>query len=500
MAKRKKRNALTLISLLLTLAALMGFYLWYTNREKTSPGEGEDSDIALSSINTDDVTALHYVYGDTDLTLVKEGDTWVSETDKNRPINQDRVKSLLGVIDEISATRLIAESADRLADFGLDQPEAYLQATLGDASAVTLKIGDKSAAGDGYYALVNEDNKVYLLASSYGSGLKYTDSDMTAVATSPKIEAANIRHINIDMRDGEDFELLYQEDNDLDNSKVSMFPWVILKPYPQVYTAESSAVTSLQGNYTSFNYIKCVEYSVKDLELYGLGQPMATIVLGYLEERTEKLEEPEKNPETGEEISEKTYYDDKEFKLFIGNQDESGNYYVKTDGDNAVYTLSKDTVDKMITVDTFSLLNKFVAIPNIEQVDKIEADIGGTVYTMNMERTSVKNEKGEDEVKTAYFYNGAEVEEDAFKTVYQGLISARYDAEIKEEINTDSSKPYLTVSFYLSDAGKTVLTASYLPYNDSFYIIQNGREKRFFADKRSIDDIVKAVVEFKTKE
>ncbi len=500
MAKRKKRNALTLISLLLALTALIGLYLWYSNREKATPEESEAADIALSSIETEDIVALHYIYGDTELTLVKEEDSWVSDADKNRPINQDRVKSMLGVIGKISAIRLIAESTDRLSDFGLDQPVSFLQATLSDASVITLKIGNKSAAGDGYYALVNGDNKVYLLSSSYGSGLTYTDSDMTSVAEAPKIEAANIRHISIDLRDGEDIELLYREDKELDNSNASMFPWVLLKPYPQVYTADSQAVSTLQGNYTSYDYIKCVEYSAKDLGAYGLDNPMATIDLGYVEERKEKLKEPEKNSDTGEEITEKTYYDDKEFKLFVGNQDESGNYYVKVNGNSAVYTLSKDAVEKMITVDTFSLLNKFVAIPNIEQVDKVEVKVGQTVYTMSMERTSVKNAEGKDEVKTAYFYNGTEVEEDAFKKVYQGLISARYDAEIKEETNTDSSKPYLTVSFYLSDAGNTVLTTSYLPFDDSFYIIQNGDERRFFADKRSIDDIVKAVVEFKTKE
>ncbi len=499
MSKRKKKNAVTLILLLLALAGLLAFYFWYTNREPVSEEEAENETIALSTVNTENIVSIHYTYEDTDLTFLKEGEVWVAEEDKSRPINQDRVKSIIGVVDDISATRIIAEKAENLEDFGLLDPTSYVQAALSDGTKVTLQIGNEAATGDGYYALVNEDGKVYLLANSYGSGLKFTNTDLTAVAEDLTIEAANIRHITVDNRDSEDFELFYEENNGLDNSGSAMFPWVILKPYPQRYTADSSAVTTLQEKYTTFDYIKCVDYHPTELSTYGLDQPMSIIELGYLETRTETLDEPEKDPDTGEEITEKTYYDPKEYKLSVGGLDENNNYYVMIEGDSAVYTIDKDAIDNMVEVDVFSLLNKFVAIPNIEMVDRVDIDIDGSAYTMSMERATGKNDAGEDEVKTTYFYNSKEVEEDVFKDVYQKMISAQYDAPIKEEISAEGITPHLTMSFHLNDDKNTVLTASYLPYDDSFYIIKNG-ETRFFADKRKIDDIVKAIIEFKTTE
>jgi hypothetical protein len=321
---------------------------------------------------------------------------------------------------------------------------------------------------------------------------------MTAVAEDLTIEAANIRHITVDNRDSEDFELLYEENNSLDNSGSAMSPWFIVKPYTQGYTADSSAVATLQEKYTTFDFIKCVEYNPTDLSQYSLDNPISTIKLRYLVTRKEKLDKPEKNPDTGEEITEKTYYDPKDFKLSVGNLDEDNNYYVMIDGDGAVYTIDKDAIDNMVEVDPFSILNKFVTIPNIEMVDKIDIDIDGTAYTMKLERTTGKNEKGEEEVKTTYFYNGKETKEEIFKDIYQELIAARYDAPIKEEINTAGILPHLTTTFHLNDEKNTVLTASYLPYDDSFYIINNG-ETRFFADKRKIDDIIKAVKEFKAE-
>jgi hypothetical protein len=498
MSKRKKKNAVTLILLLFALAGLVGFYFWYTNREPVSEEAAEDTTIALSTIKSEKIDSLHYIYDDADITFVKEGEGWVSEEDKSRPINQDRVKSILGLVDEISATRIIAEKAENLEDFGLADPTSYLQAIQKDGTKVTLQIGNKAATGDGYYALVNEDGKVYLLANTYGSNLKFTNTDMTAVAEDLTIEAANIRHIAVDNRDSEDFELLYEENNGLDSSGSAMFPWIIVKPYAQGYTADSSAVTTLQEKYTTFDFVKCAEYNPSDLSQYGLDNPLSTINLEYLVARKEKLDKPEKNPDTGEEITEKTYYDPKDFKLSVGSLDENNNYYVMMEGDRAVYTIDKDAIDHMVEVDPFSVLNKFVTIPNIEMVDKIDINIDGTAYTMDLKRITDKNEKGEEEVKTTYFFNGKEAKEDIFKDVYQKIISARYDAPIKEEINAADIAPFLTLTFHLNDNENTVLTASYLPYDDSFYIINNG-ETRFFADKRKIDDIIKAVKEFKTE-
>jgi hypothetical protein len=499
MSKRKKKNAVTLILLLFALAGLIGFYLWYENREPVSEESTESENIQLSTLQTENISSLHYIYEDTDLTFVKEGEIWVSEKDKKRPINQDRIRSMISVIDEISATRIITEKAENLADFGLADPVSYLQATLTDGSKVTLQIGNEVAAGNGYYALVNEDGKVYLLASSYGTGLRFRDADVTATAKDLTIEAANIRHIVVDPRDGEGFELQYVESNELDMSGSTMFPWVIRKPYPEGYTADSSEVSSLQQKFTTFDYIKCVEYAPTDLSKYGLAEPIAEIRLQYVEPRTEKLDKPEKDSKTGEEITEKTYYDPKEYKLSVGDLDENDNYYVMIEGESGVYTIDKDAIDNMLEVDVFTLLNKFVAIPNIDMVDKIDINIDGTSYTMNMERTTGKNEEGKEEVNTTYYYNGKEVEEDSFKELYQKLISAKYDAPIKEQPDTAGIKPHLTLTFYLNDDKKTVITSSYLPYDESFYMIQNS-EIRYFADKRRIDDIIKAVIEFKATE
>jgi len=498
MAKRKKRNAITLVSLLLALIALIGVYFWYDNYKTAKEAEVEEpvTTIDLATIDTAALNSLHVVMQDADLNLVLQDEVWVSEADPERPINQDHVTSMLNAINDINADRIIMENPENLADYGLEAPAATVSVNLADGSVVTIKIGNKAGASEGYYGMVNEDGIVYLLPIEMGTAFQYTDLEMTSVAESPEITAENINYISIDIRDGEYYELKYSDEAKLDNTGSSMYSWEILKPYGSGYMADSSKVSEIQANYTSFNYTGCVDYQADDLSLYGLDQPAATITIGYYVERTEELEEAETDPETGEEITEKTYYDPYEYQVSIGNLTEEGEYYTKIDGSDAVYTIAASTIDPMLTIDVFSLMNPYVLIPNIDAVDHIEANIQGKVYTMDIEYTTTKNDDGEEETTGTYTFEGSEIEEDTFKELYQKIISATYDAECNESVAADSNTPYMTLTFHLFGEQERTLTASYLPYDDSFCLVRKDENNSFFVDKRVIEDIAAAITGF----
>lgn len=493
MTKRKKKSAIKLISLLFTLVILIGVYVWYST-QKAVPDDAEDTvseSISLVTLDTTKITALHYIGEDIDINLVLKDGLWISSDEPDRPINQDNVASMLNNFSNITADKMVVEAPENLADFGFDSPFASLQATLEDGTITTLKLGDLVLSGDGYYALVNDDNKVYILPTSYG--VSFSDLDMTAIAVAPTITAENITYINIDSRDGEDYELKYNENVVQDNSGANLYNWEILKPYGVGYTADSTAISTLQSNYTSFNYLACVDYKGDDLSQYGLDNPAATIDIGYYESATQT--EPTANSNTSDTSENSTNTVDKEYKIYIGNLDESGNYYVRVDGSNAVYTLSSDTVNTMLQVDAFSMMNKSISIPSIENVDKISAKIDGVQYEMEIRRT-VTNADGAEGTQSTYFYNGKEENEDLFKSVYETMIGASYDSELKDEVETSAIVPYMTLSYHIIGNYETTITASYLPYNDSFYIVDKGDGRYFLADKRVIDQIANVITTF----
>jgi hypothetical protein len=500
MSKRKKRNVVTLVSLLFILVVLIVAYICFSRHKEKLASEENSSEntIDLAKAASEDISSLHYKAKDADLTLVLKDKTWVSKDNEKRPINQDNVNAMINLLSNVSAKQIVNEKSDSLNDYGLDNPSAYLQAALKDKSKLTIQIGNEAVGTNGYYALVNEDGKVYLLDTSYGTGLTYSDTDMTGIEKTPSIVSDNILHIKVDNRNGEDFDLEYDPGNTLDYSNSNMYAWVISKPYDEKITADSNKVSDLLPNYASFSLQDCVDYEGMDLEAYGLKDQSASIYVKYYEEEETKGD-TSKDTDSSQKAEKAKKRVEKEYKIYVGNKDEDGNYYVKTQDSNAVYTMNADSIDKMLNVEVFDIINPFISIPNINIVDKIKVDIDGADYIMEIKRKSVTNKKGKEETETAYYYNGKTVEEDAFKSLYQSLVAAKYDAKIKKQKAVKKEKPYMTITYYLSGAKKTRLTASYLPYDDSFYMVDTGNTIRFFADKRSIDEIADAVTTFKTE-
>ena len=498
MSGKRKRNSFTMVSLLMVLAVLIVVY--YAYNKKGFPEETDDKNssteenITVATIDTDKVNSVHYIGKDADIILTLEDNLWISEEEPGRPINQSYVENLVNLVKTINARRLVSEDGDNLSEYGLDNPRAYLKLTMEDQTSLTLKIGDKSTGISGNYGMVNEDNKVYLLNPTYGSGLEYSDIDFTAVESKPEINAENIEHIQVINRDEDDFELVMNNDNKYNHINSSISNWVIIKPYDGVYAADPSKVTDLQRDYSDFSFQACVDYSGDSFGQYGLDNPVASVYVRYLETHTEALDEPEIDPSTGEEIKEKVTYDNKEYKLYIGDKADESNYYVKREGSDYVYTMRATLVEKMINHSPFDLLSSFILIPNIDTVNSIDIGIDGRAYRMEIKRANTANEDGEEEVRVTYYINNKEVEEGRFKKVYQDMIGAKYDAELKEDANLDDNlKPYLTISYNIEAEGNTTHQVSFLPYDESFYLVDTGNKLHFLADKRQIDNITQAV-------
>lgn len=496
MAKRKKRNAITLVSLLLALAALIGFYYWYSHRPVKDNQQEATNTIALATIDTTQISSMHYVMSDADLTLILQNGTWISKDEPGRPITQGNVTDMLRVIKDIKADRIINDKPDNLADFGLAQPKEELDVTLNDGTVTTIKIGDVAGASLGYYGMVNNDGKVYLLPIEIGTALQYNNTQMTDIQKAPVISETGITSISITNRDGEDFEIKSDASTALDNSGNNLFNWMIPKPYGPGYSADYNQIETILPNYTTFNFIKNADYSGKNFAKYGLDNPAATIDIGFTVTTKEALPTPELDPTTGQTVTEKDINTPSDYKFYVGNKDEDGNYYIRVDGNDSVYTLSADTVDKMLKVDPFSLMNHYVCIPNIQTVDKVVLTTAGTTYTMDIKHDIKANADGTQTDNPTYYFNGKEADSSAFTSLYKTMVSPLYEGELKEDVNTDNLTPFLTISFHIFGDNETTVSASFLPYNDNFFIVKKDDGAHFLVDKRVIEDMAKAVSSF----
>lgn len=498
MAKRKKKNYITLISLLSVLVLMLGFYIWYINKDKIGSDNevSEDTSLIIATMDPDLIESIHFKNENADMTLIREEDTWVLESDKERPIRQNYVQNMINLIDEIQADKIVSEKPEDLNQYGLAEPYAYIKATQSDGKSVALSLGNKITGGQGYYAKIDGKDTVFIVKPIYGTNLSYSDVNMTNVVHGPTITSNDIYHIEVLQKDGEDFELLYDPDSNYHEAATTLLSWVILKPYEVPYAADSSKVSEFLSNYSNFDFLACVEYKTDNFAKYGLDDPKASIFVEYYEQYEQELDEAETDPDTGEEITKKTVTEEKSFKLYVGNKDDNGNYYVRKDGDYAIYTMRAANVEDMINIDAFSIMSSFVSIHNIEMVDRVDIDIYGKPYTMEIKREITTDEEGNEVTEATYYYNGKEAEEDVFKDVYQAMIGAKFDTRLKEEVSAEGLEAILTITYHIADT-EQAYTSKYYPYDESFYLVDNGYPIRFVADKRKIDSIIKAIQEFK---
>ncbi len=500
MSRRKKKNQVTLISLLVVLVLLSGFYLWYMNRDRfagrTDKDTSEaDTSLIIATMDPERIETIHFKNEKADMTFIREEDVWILEADRNRPIKQNYIKNMINLMDEVKAERMVNEKPEDLGQYGLASPFASINATQTDGKTIAIRLGSKAVGAQGYYAMIDGNDAVYILPTLYGTNLSYSDMDMTQVENGPSITSNDIYHIEISYRDGEDFELIYDPDSIHHIAGTPLLSWAVLKPYEEVYAADSSKVSELLSKYSSFDFLACVEYSTETFDKYGLDGPQASVFVEYYEKHEAQTAEADTNSDSDDNTTGEVIIEEKNFKLYIGDKNDNGDYYVRKDGDKAVYTMSAAKVEEMLTVDAFGILSTFVNLHNIDTVDKIDIDIGGTHYTMEIKRETVTNAEGEEEMISAYYYNGELTEEDKFKDLYQVMIAAKMDIQLKEEVSVSNLKPALTMSYHISGSEEPYIT-SYYSYDDSFYLIDSGYPVRFAADKRKIDGIIKAVQEF----
>lgn len=492
-----KRNLATIAGLFIGLLALLLFYFWYSNRLNSENKENSSNNkkpVVLYTMENTSIKEIHVVHENLDLLLAYEGERWVSKNDRNHPIDQKKAKEMAYLMGKIVASKKVLDETVNLEQYRLDKPLVTIKATMDNDESITLSIGMKVAGEKGYYGYIDYMDGIYILDSDYGTEFLYNSIEMTELTDQPLITATNIYHVLVEKAEGDNFELLYDKRNDTDKTVSGLYPWVVLQPYEEGYSADGTKVTNTLPTFADIKFIQCVDYKGDDLSRYGLDNPDNKVTVKYYNQYTEKLDEAIVDPNTGNEITEKTITEDHTYELLVGGQDEDGNYYVKKSDGTAVYTMEAAKIDAMLAVEPFTVMMNYVFLPYIDTINKIEMEIEGKPYVMEIKRKTTTDDKGDEVTQSSYYYNGNVVEESVFKDVYQRVITASYDTKVTGDVSAEGKEPYFTVRFYMSD--DYVYSTSYIPYNESFYLISEGETIRFFADKRKIDAITKVVIDF----
>lgn len=365
--KRKNIKLFGLLGLLVVLCfGYTGILLYKQSQEEKKEAQEEANKIYLT--NTEGIKKISYNNRMEELSFIKKNETWYYEEDEEFPLNQSHLTELEELLEKYEAKRSL-ENGDTMEAYGLEEPSTIVTITDINGVETTIYFGD--GIEEGYYACLENKEIAYVVDSTLYSDLQNGLYDMMVLETFPTLTEENLREIQLTTEDSS--RVYTKEERDLEqdveqkenNSKDNLadnvetdkelketeleeneskdteledielkdtqleentYTWKVQINGIEEELEETFSDTILSG-VTSLVNASCVNYkaSTEELDSYGLASPSLTVRVVYNKEEKEE-----------------------EFTLYIGNIEESGNYYyTKTEKSSAVYLMSSEVIDKL---------------------------------------------------------------------------------------------------------------------------------------------------------
>jgi hypothetical protein len=87
------------------------------------------------------------------------------------------VSQLAENFKNVTASRLVEETAQDLSQYGLDQPSNIITVTDLDQNTISFEIGNQNEIAGGYYIKMETDDTVYLV-NSFPAAFSYSLEDL----------------------------------------------------------------------------------------------------------------------------------------------------------------------------------------------------------------------------------------------------------------------------------------------------------------------------------
>ena len=103
---------------------------------------------------------------------------WRITSPTSLPADQSAVSSLLGTFSSLNSQRLVEEKAGNLASYGLDAPKLEFDLSEKDKKTQKLLLGDDTPTGNGIYAKLDGDPRIFIMPSFDKTSIDKTANDL----------------------------------------------------------------------------------------------------------------------------------------------------------------------------------------------------------------------------------------------------------------------------------------------------------------------------------
>ena len=169
-----------LLAAVVVLAALGGAAWWSEKKEKADAGKPpSDAAPKILSIPDDQFKQIQLVKKAGETTTVSRADgKWQIVQPKPLGADQDSVGSLVSSLSSLASDRVIDDKPSDFAIYGLTSPSEQVTITRKDGKVRTLLVGNDTPTGAGAYAKVDNDPRVFTIASYVKTSLDKTSKDL----------------------------------------------------------------------------------------------------------------------------------------------------------------------------------------------------------------------------------------------------------------------------------------------------------------------------------
>ncbi len=304
------------------------FFPVETDSDYSDEGAGSVS-YAANNVVAENVTALSYEKGETNLSFKKNGETWFLDEENAPSIDGEIVSAMVTAISNPAGKNKMENvPSESLASYGLDAPA--LSVTVYEGERVrTYLFGDYNKTAKEYYFCDRAiPDTVYTVPSISFEAFSYTIEDIIVHEKLPEISADSITSVSLENSDGKTVISVVKTPSDENEVGYEFSAKIEKDGSEEEYSY--AALYSMAEEIATWNIDEFITLNDTVPSEYGFDSP-SILEVNYIERRELEAE----GTSGGYIDTENT------FTLIFGKADEDGRYYVKTgEASRLIYKIS----------------------------------------------------------------------------------------------------------------------------------------------------------------
>lgn len=478
-----KRNKKLLILLLVLVLAAAALIIIKTVSSK-SDDEDTTTDISVSSLTADDVTAVEWANDSGSIKISRDSSgSWSYPADSAFPLSQSEAKEILTAAASVSSDLLVTDAPEDLADYGLKTPAVTVDITMKDGSTVSYSIGSENTLHSEYYFKLSSSDSVYLVSSDMEKTFTQGLLDIVQMEELPDIDTVN--SVAIEPSGHSVMQIRYYADG-LSTCYTPEYKHFLISGSSYIPVDETTG-KGLFNEISGLSWTSCAAYNATDDQLaaWALDDASATKVFAEYtyNEKTDSGE-----TETDGSTVYTTEKTAGSLTLLVGASD-SSNVYVRLKDSRMVYLVAQSSVTDMLYTDPMNFMPDALCYVDTSTVNRLEITYGGQSYTISKTGTTenVTDADGEDTTETSYTYSSCG--NDYSESEYVNFITKFFELAPtykKDSDITPEGDPVLTASV---DTDNGSFTFSMYSYNDDSLLLSIDGVSRLIFAQSDITDL-----------